>query len=79
MGKDTGDGRLSAALDEVERQVRSMARSEILGDEDLEWSIGAVFVAAQVRSSDPLKVELEASQGTLLRSSLRRDVTLPTE
>lgn len=38
-------GELSAALDEVERQFRSMPRSEILGEEDLEWSIGTAFVA----------------------------------
>lgn len=76
MGKDSGPRTLSAALDEVERQLRSMPSSQVLSDEELEWSFGAVFVDAQVRSADPLFVELEASQGVLRRSSETRIVRL---
>ena len=78
-GEASGPRDLSAALDEVERQLRSMPGSEVLGHEDLEWSIGTIFVDAQVRSTDPLVIDLEASQGVLGRSSEKLIVRLDPE
>lgn len=76
MGKGSDQRDLWAALDEVEQQLKSMPDGEVVGAEDLEWSIGAVYVQAQVQSAVPLVVEVEASRGFLRRSSERRVVTL---
>jgi hypothetical protein len=77
--KSSQEDQLSAALDEVERQLRSMSRGEVLGDEELEWFVGAVVVVAEVRHSGPLEIELEASHGFLRRTLLRRVVTLAAD
>jgi hypothetical protein len=80
MGNESGgSAEVAAALDEVERQLRSMPRLEIRGQEDLEWSIGSVFVDARVRSTEPPIVELEASRGVFRRASERRSVTLSAD
>ena len=67
---------LKAALDEVESQLREMSTQEVLADEELEWSIGAVFVVARVVSTSPVVLELEASRGLLRRVAQTRTVTL---
>lgn len=66
---------LSAALDEVQLQLESMSSGEIVGQEDLEWSIGPVLVQVDLRSVTPLVVDMEASQG-LFHRTLRRSVNL---
>lgn len=75
METSGGTNSLSAALDEVQSQLESMSPGEIVCQEDLEWSIGPVFVQVNVRSGIPLVVDMEASQG-LVRRTLRRSVNL---
>ncbi|KRF25830.1 hypothetical protein [Phycicoccus sp. Soil803] len=70
---------LAAALDDVEGQLRSMPTHELLADEDLERSIGTVFIEARVVTVRPLVIALEASRGVPLRVSQSRTVTLDSE
>lgn len=59
---------LVAALDHVTAQLRTMKRGEIVGQEDLAWSLpDGSYVEATVVSIEPLVVRLDASKGFLLR------------
>lgn len=55
---------LEVGLDEVAWQLRDMPRDEIVGQEDLAWSLDSgVEVEVEVQSEEPLILRLDASKG----------------
>ena len=68
---------LELALDEVAGQLRDMPLDEIVGQEDLAWSLdNGVEVEVGVQSEEPLILRLDASKGFLRHASAHRTIRI---
>lgn len=68
---------LEVALDEVAGQLRHMPRDEILGQEDLAWSLDSgVEVEVEVRSEESLILRLDASKGFFRHARAHRIIRI---
>lgn len=68
---------LEVTLDEVARQLRDMPRDEIVGQEDLAWSLDTgVEVEVEVQCDEPLILRLDASKGFVLHASAHRIIRI---